>query len=149
MILRLLVQSKRIKHKQWLKEVFRGNLSFLYLLSSNVGRSQLPTRNAIFTKPAQMNEYVGEGYDQPSVEIFYKVQTMPATYTDIRYWSENQTVYVQWSVANEKDVDQYFLLKLNKSGEYVKIDSVRAANTGSLTHYVGFDRNPDPETSTW
>ena len=119
----------------------------LFTISGSIerGSADILYNNLMYAKPFGHNEYGGMDYDRPSVEIFYRVQTMPATFTDIRYWSEDKTVYVQWTAANEKDVDQYFLLKLDKSGEYVKIDSVRAANTGTLTHYVGFDRNPDAE----
>ncbi|MBR9859697.1 T9SS type A sorting domain-containing protein [bacterium] len=81
--------------------------------------------------------------DKPGVDLFYKTSTLPATFVDLRYWSESNVVYVQWTTANEKDVDFYYLEKLDGHGHYMIIDSVSALNNGNITHYVGMDRNPE------
>jgi hypothetical protein len=147
----MLVNPKNLKQgeKSWiLCQVKYGDQSLLEI--EGIKEGALHLSSAKIDSRIQLNpieRWDGESgiFSEPSVEVYYKTKTLPATFTDIRHWSEDQVVYVQWTTANEKDVEFYYLQKMMNDGSFENIDSIPANNSGLVTHYVAIDRNASAE----
>lgn len=71
--------------------------------------------------------------------------TLPVNFVSINATSKNRTIYIEWKVAQEQNVQQYALQRLNAAGHFENLQTLkvlrRSANENS---YTAADHTPNP-----
>ena len=75
--------------------------------------------------------------------VFKPTSTLPVTITNVKAYTKDKGIQVDWTVQTELNIDRYEVEKSGNGTEFVKATSVSAKGNSAITQLYGWlDNNP-------